>query len=79
MTVIFHGGHHPDDGGGDSGGSAYRIDSRNGGSAHGVGTEGDDTFFVKTDGQPANQIHIHAGGGNDTFRLDMGVSGSRSI
>lgn len=79
MTVIFHGGHHPDDGGGGSGGSAYRIDSRNGGSAHGVGTEGDDTFFVKTDGQPANQIHIHAGGGNDTFRLDMGVVGSRSI
>lgn len=77
-SVVFHPG-HDGHGGGGHGKNTVFIDSRNGGEKHGHGTAENDIFFAKTDGRPAHQIHIHAGAGDDIFRLDMGVSGSRLV
>lgn len=74
---LYHGGDHPPTD--TDTGVMVHIDSRNGGEKHGMGTNADDFFHATTDGLTRNQIHIHAGGGDDTVVMDLGVAGSRSI
>ncbi|WP_311761713.1 calcium-binding protein [Paracoccus broussonetiae] len=67
---------HPD---GDTGSTIHVVDSRMDGVRHGMGGGKNDVFYAMTDGQTKNQIHIHAGGGDDKIIMDLGVSVSKMI
>lgn len=64
---------------GSAAGKTITIDSRNGGPTHANGTSGNDVIRATTDGATENQIHIHAGSGNDSIVMDLGVAGARTI
>ncbi|MFV0291784.1 MAG: calcium-binding protein [Paracoccus sp. (in: a-proteobacteria)] len=71
--------HHdmPDD---DATGSVViHINSAGAGENTAWGGGSDDTFHGITNGHPSDQIHIFGHGGNDTFHMDHGISGSSHI
>lgn len=43
------------------------------------GGEGDDVFYAKPSGRPADQIHLYGGGGNDIFHLNLSVARSNTV
>ena len=62
-----------------SAGKTFHINSALPGSDMVSGTDGNDTVYAKASGRVVDQIHIYAGGGDDTMHLNLAVIGLSTI